>query len=89
MALKQYALGQGLSVKVHDLLTEAMEEWADKRGVSTTFRFPTDRKRRQRLAYGPRPNIRFASARSRQILSMIVYSSHRPGLKRGSTHESV
>ena len=48
MALKQYALGQGLGVKVHDLLIEAMEEWAVKRGVSTTFRVPTDRKRRQR-----------------------------------------
>ncbi len=48
MALKQYALGQGLGVKVHDLLIEAMEEWADKRGLSTTFRVPTDRKRRQR-----------------------------------------
>lgn len=48
MALKQYALGQGLGVKVHDLLIEAMEEWADKRGLSTTFRVPTDRKRRAR-----------------------------------------
>ena len=48
MALKQYALGQGLGVKVHDLLIEAMEEWADKRGLSTTFRVSTDRKRRQR-----------------------------------------
>src|SRR4051794_743080 len=36
--LRQYAVTQGLKVKVHDLLLEALEEWGTKRGLTGPWR---------------------------------------------------
>ena len=36
--LRQYAVTQGLKVKVHDLLLEAIEEWGAKRGLNGPWR---------------------------------------------------
>lgn len=44
--LRSYAVAQGLKVKVHDLLLEAVEEWASKRGLKGPFRTPSERQRR-------------------------------------------
>ena len=45
--LKRYALARGPKVKVHDLLLEAVEEWAERHGISAPFRVPSERPRRQ------------------------------------------
>lgn len=37
-ALKIYAATQGDSTKVHDLLIQALEEWARARGINEPFR---------------------------------------------------
>lgn len=47
MSLKRFALGRGMKVRVHDLLMEAVEEWAAKRGVQGPFRVPSLKPRRQ------------------------------------------
>jgi hypothetical protein len=44
--LRQYAVAQGLKVRVHDLLLEAIEEWAERRGLPGPFRSPNSRPRR-------------------------------------------
>lgn len=44
--LRSYAVAQGLKVKVHDLLLEAIEEWAERRGLTGPFRTPSERPRR-------------------------------------------
>jgi len=44
--LKRYALARGPKVKVHDLIMEAMEEWAERHGIAAPFRVPSDRSRR-------------------------------------------
>jgi hypothetical protein len=44
--LKRYALARGSKVKVHDLLMEAIEEWAERHGVSAPFRVPSEKPRR-------------------------------------------
>ena len=44
--LKRYALARGLKVKVHDLLIEAIEEWAERHGINGPFRVPSERPRR-------------------------------------------
>jgi hypothetical protein len=44
--LKRYALARGPKVKVHDLLLEAIEEWAERHGISAPFRVPSERPRR-------------------------------------------
>lgn len=44
--LKRYALARGPKVKVHDLLMEAIEEWAERHGISAPFRVPSERSRR-------------------------------------------
>lgn len=44
--LRQYAVSQGLKVRVHDLLLEAIEEWAEKRGLQGPFRSPNSKPRR-------------------------------------------
>jgi len=44
--LKRYALARGPKVKVHDLIMEAMEEWAERHGIVAPFRVPSDRLRR-------------------------------------------
>lgn len=36
--LRQYAVSQGLRVKVHDLLIEALEEWGARRGLAGPWR---------------------------------------------------
>ncbi len=41
--LRQYAVAQGLRVRVHDLLLEAIEEWAARRGLPGPFRSPNSR----------------------------------------------
>ena len=46
MSLKRYALGRGMKVRVHDLLMEAVEEWAERRGVQGPFRVPSLKPRR-------------------------------------------
>ena len=46
MSLKRYALGRGMKVRVHDLLMEAVEEWAERRGVQVPFRVPSLKPRR-------------------------------------------
>lgn len=46
MSLKRFALGRGMKVRVHDLLMEAVEEWAQKRGVQGPFRVPSLKPRR-------------------------------------------
>lgn len=45
--LKRYALARGPKVKVHDLLMEAIEEWAERHGVRAPFRVPSERPRRR------------------------------------------
>ncbi len=42
--LKRYALAQGPKVKVHDLLLEAVEEWAARRGITAPFRVPSQKR---------------------------------------------
>lgn len=44
--LRQYAVAQGLKVRVHDLLLEAIEEWAERRGLPGPFRSPNSKPRR-------------------------------------------
>ncbi len=44
--LKRYALGRGPKVKVHDLLLEAIEEWAERHGIAAPFRVPSDKPRK-------------------------------------------
>ena len=44
--LKRYALATGPKVKVHDLLLEAVEEWAERRGISAPFRVPSQKRHR-------------------------------------------
>jgi|ERR1700680_4225219 hypothetical protein len=44
--LRQYAVAQGLKVKVHDLLLEALEEWGEKRGLVGPWRVPPSKPRR-------------------------------------------
>ena len=45
--LKRYALARGPKVKVHDLLLEAVEEWAERHGIAAPFRVPSERPRRR------------------------------------------
>lgn len=45
--LKRYALARGSKVKVHDLIMEAVEEWAERHGIAAPFRVPSERPRRQ------------------------------------------
>jgi hypothetical protein len=44
--IKRYALARGPKVKVHDLLMEAIEEWAERRGISGPFRVPSERQKK-------------------------------------------
>ena|ERR687884_1618996 len=44
--LKRYALARGPKVKVHDLLLEAVEEWAARRGITAPFRVPSQKRHR-------------------------------------------
>src|SRR3712207_272761 len=44
--LKRYALARGPKVKVHDLLLEAVEEWAERHGITAPFRVPSAKPRR-------------------------------------------
>jgi hypothetical protein len=44
--LKRFALALGPKVKVHDLLMEAIEEWAERKGITAPMRVPSDRPRR-------------------------------------------
>lgn len=44
--LKRYALAKGPKVKVHDILIEAIEEWAERHGIASQFRVPSQRPRR-------------------------------------------
>jgi hypothetical protein len=44
--LRSYAVAQGLKVKVHDLLLEALEEWAERRGLAGPWRVPPTKPRR-------------------------------------------
>ena len=44
--LKRYALARGPKVKVHDLLLEAVEEWAERHGITAPMRVPSERLRR-------------------------------------------
>ena len=44
--LKRYALAKGPKVKVHDLLIEAVEEWAKAHGIAAQFRVPSARARK-------------------------------------------
>ena len=44
--LKRYALARGSKVKVHDLIMEAVEEWAERHGIAAPFRVPSERLRR-------------------------------------------
>ena len=41
--LKRYALALGPKVKVHDLIMEALEEWAARHGITAPFRVPSER----------------------------------------------
>lgn len=43
--LKRYALARGPKVKVHDLLLEAVEEWAQRHGIAAPFRVPSMKQR--------------------------------------------
>ena len=43
MALKRYALDRGSKVRVHDLLLEAVEQWARSKGLDVPFRVPSQR----------------------------------------------
>lgn len=44
--LRQYAVSQGLKVKVHDLLLEALEEWGARRGLAGPWRVPPSKPKR-------------------------------------------
>lgn len=44
--LKRYALALGPKVKVHDLIMEAVEEWASRHGITAPFRVPSEKPRR-------------------------------------------
>jgi hypothetical protein len=44
--LRQYAVSQGLRVKVHDLLVEALEEWGARRGLAGPWRTEPTKPRR-------------------------------------------
>jgi hypothetical protein len=44
--LKRYALARGPKVKVHDLIMEAVEEWAQRHGIAAPFRVPSEKPRR-------------------------------------------
>lgn len=44
--LKRYALARGPKVKVHDLIMEAVEDWAQRHGITTPFRVPSEKPRR-------------------------------------------
>jgi hypothetical protein len=44
--LRAYAVAQGLKVKVHDLMLEALEEWGEKRGLAGPWRVPPSKPRR-------------------------------------------
>src|ERR1700722_19513112 len=44
--LKRFALARGPKIKVHDLLIEAIEEWAQRHGLTGPFRVPSERPRR-------------------------------------------
>ena len=44
--LRSYAVAQGLKVKVHDLMLEALEEWGEKRGLAGPWRVPPSTPRR-------------------------------------------
>ena len=44
--LKRYALARGPKVKVHDLLLEAVEEWAERHGITAPMRVPSERARK-------------------------------------------
>lgn len=44
--LKRYALAQGPKVKVHDLLIEAIQEWAERKGLAGPFRVQSERQRK-------------------------------------------
>lgn len=44
--LRRYAVAQGLKVKVHDLLLEALEEWGAKRGLAGPWRVEPSKPRR-------------------------------------------
>lgn len=44
--LKRYALARGPKVKVHDLIMEAVEEWAQRHGIAAPFRVPSGKARR-------------------------------------------
>ena len=44
--LKRYALALGPKVKVHDLLLQAVEEWAERHGIAAPMRVPSERPRR-------------------------------------------
>lgn len=43
--LKRYALARGPKVKVHDLIMEAVEEWAERHGIAAPFRVPSEKTR--------------------------------------------
>jgi hypothetical protein len=45
--LKRFALALGPKVKVHDLLMEAIEEWAQRKGIAAPMRVPSERPRRK------------------------------------------
>jgi len=44
--LKRFALALGPKVKVHDLLMEAVEQWARSKGITAPMRVPSERVRR-------------------------------------------
>ena len=44
--LKRYALARGPKVKVHDLLIEAVQEWAERHGIVAPFRVPSEKPRK-------------------------------------------
>ncbi len=44
--LKRFALARGPKVKVHDLLMEAIEDWAQRHGLQGPFRVPSERPRK-------------------------------------------
>lgn len=44
--LRSYAVAQGLKVKVHDLLLEALEEWGERRGLAGPWRVSPSKPRR-------------------------------------------
>lgn len=44
--LRSYAVAQGLKVKVHDLLLEALEEWGQRRGLAGPWRVTPSKPRR-------------------------------------------